>query len=112
MTVHVACLTGLPSSPSMTTPRRSVPRPAGRSVPHGVDVVAGEPVEHVSLGGVVGPLPSVVFHRGLLGGALLATVLFWQAVFRDPPVSPSDRRTAAIAVVRHGGPLLGLAAVR
>ncbi|WP_248895680.1 hypothetical protein [Haloplanus halobius] len=50
----------------------------------------------VGVGG--GQHPTLDFHHSLLGGATLATLLFWQAVFRNPPDPGSATRTTAVGV--------------
>jgi hypothetical protein len=71
------------------------------------DRLLGGMLASLLLGIVVGLVPDIGFHRGLLSGALVATLFFWQAVFRNPPV-PDRRRVAGVAVVWHGGLLLYL----
>jgi hypothetical protein len=52
----------------------------------------------LSGGSVVGALTPVEFRLGLLGGALLATLFVYDAVFRHPPQPGSSRaRYAAVA---------------
>jgi len=67
------------------------------------DRLLGGMLVSLLLGVVVGLLPAVAFHQGMLGGSLLATGFFWQAVFRNPPVPASDRRMAGVAVAWHLG---------
>ncbi|QKY20259.1 hypothetical protein B4589_007655 [Halolamina sp. CBA1230] len=57
----------------------------------------------VSLGGgsAVGALTDVEFRLGLLGGALLATLFIYDAVFRRPPQPGSGSQTRQAAVVWH-----------
>lgn len=49
-------------------------------------------------GGLVSLHTAVALHQGLVAGALLATVFIYDALFRNPPVSPTDP-TAVVAVL-------------
>ncbi|RQG95481.1 hypothetical protein [Natrarchaeobius chitinivorans] len=54
------------------------------------------------LGGVLlGLLTSVSFSAGLFAGTLVATLFVYDAMFRNPPLPPSDPRVAASAIVWH-----------
>ena len=52
-------------------------------------------------GGLLGAVAPVAFHVGLLGGALVATVLVYDALFRTPPLPNSHPKMAAAAVGWH-----------
>jgi len=47
-------------------------------------------------GSVVGAATAVEFRLGLLAGALLATVLVYDATLRNPPRPPSSRQVMAV----------------
>lgn len=46
--------------------------------------------------------PVVELHQGAGAGALVATVFLYEALFRNPPLPPTDPRIAAGAAVWHG----------
>lgn len=55
----------------------------------------------LALGTAVGLATSVAFVTGLAGGAMLATVFVYEAMFRNPPLPTSSTAARAAAVVWH-----------
>lgn len=55
----------------------------------------------VTLGAAVGVLPVVEFYHGVAAGSLVATVFLYEALFRNPPIPPSDGRIVAGAACWH-----------
>ena len=43
--------------------------------------------------------PLIGFHQGLAAGSLVATLLLYEALFRNPPTEPTASTTAASVVV-------------
>lgn len=56
----------------------------------------------LALGAAASVHPLVAFHQGLAGGSLLATLLLYDALFRNPPVEPTVRDGIATALVGVG----------
>lgn len=52
-------------------------------------------------GGLVSLHTAVALHQGLVGGALIATVLIYDALFRNPPVSPTDPAVLVAVLLWH-----------
>ncbi len=46
--------------------------------------------------------PAVALHQGLAGGSLLATVILFEILFRNPPTDPTRTDTVASAAVGTG----------
>lgn len=54
------------------------------------------------LGGAAASLhPAVTLHYGLAAGGLLATLFLYEALFRNPPVPPTDPHIASVVVFWH-----------
>ncbi|CAI48120.1 uncharacterized protein NP_0058A [Natronomonas pharaonis DSM 2160] len=49
---------------------------------------------------------AVTLHEGLVGGSLVATLFLYEALFRNPPVSPRKPAVASAAFFWHLGLLL------
>ncbi|MXV62745.1 hypothetical protein GS429_11845 [Natronorubrum sp. JWXQ-INN-674] len=58
-------------------------------------------VGSLAIGVAVGIGTAVAFVTGLAGGALLATVFVYEAMFRNPPLPASTTTAKAAAVVWH-----------
>lgn len=43
--------------------------------------------------------PRIEVHQGLAGGSLVATLLLYEILFRNPPTEPTTSTTAASVVV-------------
>lgn len=52
-------------------------------------------------GALLGVVTAVGFETGLFFGTLAATLLVYDAIFRNPPLPATDPRVAAAAVVWH-----------
>lgn len=52
-------------------------------------------------GGLIGALAPVAIHTGIFGGSLVATFFVYDALFRNPPLPPSDTRIAVAAIIWH-----------
>ena len=50
---------------------------------------------------LLGTLTTIAFHTGLFIGTLVATLLVYDAMFRNPPLPTPDPRVAAAAIVWH-----------
>lgn len=63
------------------------------------DLLLGSIVGALTLGLLVGSHPAVAFHVGLGGGSVLASILLFDAIFRNPPTAPTNLGTAAAVLV-------------
>ncbi len=56
------------------------------------------------LGGAsLGLATALTVRTGIAAGALVATLLIYEAIYRNPPLPPSDARIRAALVVWHVG---------
>ncbi|SIR97220.1 hypothetical protein [Natronorubrum thiooxidans] len=53
-------------------------------------------VGSLALGGAIGIATSVAFEAGLAGGAAVATLFVYDAVFRNPPLPTAGVRAAVL----------------
>ncbi|APW98027.1 hypothetical protein CHINAEXTREME_09640 [Halobiforma lacisalsi AJ5] len=58
-------------------------------------------VASLGFGMAIGLATSVAFLTGLAGGAVLATVFVYDAMFRNPPIPAGSARAKVAAVVWH-----------
>lgn len=59
--------------------------------------IVGSLVGGISLGLVT----SISFHAAVIAGAVVATVFTYDAMYRNPPLPPTDVRVQAAAIVWH-----------
>ncbi len=52
-------------------------------------------------GALLGVVTTIAFQTGLFIGTLVATLLVYDAIFRNPPLPATDPRVAAAAIVWH-----------
>ncbi len=55
----------------------------------------------VLVGALLGIVTTITFQTGLFIGTLIATLLVYDAIFRNPPLPVADPRVATAAIVWH-----------
>ncbi len=55
----------------------------------------------LAAGTAIGLFTAVSLSTGVAGGAIVATIFVYDAMFRSSPVSPTDPETVAAAIVWH-----------